>query len=56
MIGEAGEVAGTVPVAVRARVRVSATLAVRISDEAVLADAFIASGRVDALGGCVAGV
>lgn len=46
----AGQVTGAVPVAVGTGVGVATALAVRIPDEAVGADALIATGHVDALG------
>lgn len=55
-VGVAGQVAGAVPVPVGTGVGVAAALAVRVSDEAVGADALVAAGHVDALGRRVARV
>lgn len=52
----AGQVARTVPVAVGTRVGVAAALAVGVADEAVLADALVATWHVDAAGRGVARV
>lgn len=48
MVGETGQMAWTVAISMRTRVRVPTALAVRISDETVSAEALVATGSVHA--------